>query len=120
MKRTMNKSKNYKNKLILINLFIIIFLINLSCSQIKQTKRIDIETKRELIDDKETAIKIAEVILVSVYGNTIYENKPFKARSIKNNTVWMVKGTLKYDVGGVPFIEIQKKDCKVIRFGHSK
>lgn len=50
----------------------------------------------------------------------IYESKPFKAKLIKNDLVWYVEGTLNYDRGGVPYMEIRRSDCKILRFGHSK
>lgn len=105
--------------------YIIIFTIsmlftNTSCAQLKNDVRSNIKPKVGLIEDEKTAIEIAKVILFSVYGEKIYQSTPFKAKLIENNTIWKVKGTLNYDRGGVPFIEFQSKDCKVIRFGHGK
>ncbi len=76
--------------------------------------------KKGIVDDEQVALKVASTLLYSVYGERIDESLPLKARSIEDDKVWLVEGTLNYDVGGVPFIEIQKSDCKVIRFGHTK
>lgn len=112
-------------KNLIIYIGILFFTINSSCAQIKvndKEKSTTQKEKRDIINDAQTAIKIAEVILLSVYGEKIYESIPFKAELIKDDKVWFVRGTLnkKYTMGGVPFIEIQKKDCKILKFGHGK
>jgi hypothetical protein len=73
----------------------------------------------DYVPDAETAIKIAEAIWLPIYGEKIYENKPFIAK-LKNSNVWIVEGTLKDTKGGVPYIEIQKKDCKILKVYHGK
>lgn len=66
----------------------------------------------DYVPNKETAIRIAEAIWLPIYGDGIYEKKPFVARLI-NAHVWVVEGTLDKDkVGGVPYIEIQKRTAK--------
>lgn len=84
-----------------------------------QPKRAD--TNIDFVPDKETAIKIAEAIWFPIYGTKIYDSRPFVAK-LKDNKIWIVEGTLKkeYNVGGVPYIEIQKKDCKVLKVTHGK
>ena len=67
----------------------------------------------------ETAIKVAEAIWLPIYGDKIYNSKPFKAR-LRDNEVWIVEGTLHAEKGGVPYSEIQKKDCKVLKVIHGK
>ncbi len=79
-----------------------------------------VKEKEGIVDNEETAIQIAELLLHSVYGDKIDKSFPFKAKSIKNDKVWYVEGTLNYDRGGIPYIEIQKSDCKILRFGHTK
>ncbi len=76
--------------------------------------------KDGFVPDAKTAIKIAEAIWFPIYGREIYSRKPFKAKLI-NEHIWQVEGTLpaKYD-GGVPYAEIEKKDCRIIKIYHSK
>lgn len=74
---------------------------------------------QNFVPDKETAIKIAEAIWHPIYGDMLNDEKPFVAR-LKNPNVWIVEGTLKYQVGGVAYIEIQKKDCKILKVTHGK
>jgi len=79
-----------------------------------------VATNGDYVPDKETAIKIAEAIWYPIYGKKIYEEKPFVAR-LENPGVWIVEGTLKeYEVGGVAYIEIQRKDCKILKVTHGK
>ncbi|MGH2647485.1 MAG: YbbC/YhhH family protein [Ginsengibacter sp.] len=71
------------------------------------------------VPNAETAIKVAEAIWLPIYGDKIYDSKPFKA-TLKDNEVWVVVGTLHTQKGGVPYAEIQKKDCKVLNVIHTK
>jgi len=70
------------------------------------------------VSDEKTAIKIAEAIWYPIYGDEIYDEKPFKAEL--KDSIWIVRGTLNYDVGGVAYIEIQKSDCKILKVAHGK
>jgi hypothetical protein len=74
---------------------------------------------KNFVSDEITAIKIAKAIWLPIYGRVIYRKKPFVAKLIDNN-VWRVSGTLKTQKGGVPYIEIQKCDGKVLIVNHSK
>lgn len=74
---------------------------------------------KDLVPNEETAIKIAEVILLSIYGEKIYTNRPYSIEL--RNGVWIIEGTLpKNYQGGVPYIEIQKKDGKILKVIHGK
>jgi hypothetical protein len=71
------------------------------------------------VPNEETAIKVAEALWLPLYGTNIYSHRPFKATL--QDSVWFVKGTLDEGArGGVPYAEIQKKDCKVIRLYHTR
>lgn len=72
------------------------------------------------VPTEETAIQIAEIIWLSRYGKDIYETKPFIATLI-DNKFWVVIGSLPENrVGGVPYIEIRKKDAKILKSMHTK
>jgi DNA-binding XRE family transcriptional regulator len=75
--------------------------------------------KTDYVPNKETAIKIAEAIWLPIYGNNIYRKKPFVAK-LRADNVWIVEGTLKEQKGGVPYIEIRKNDCKILKVTHGK
>jgi hypothetical protein len=76
------------------------------------------------VPDAVTAIKIAEAVLVPIYGEkVINEEKPLKA--VLKDGVWIVEGTLQCPegercLGGVAIIEISKDDGKVLRVSHGK
>ncbi len=77
--------------------------------------------KVEYVPNSSTAIKIAEIIWLPIYGNSILKEKPFVAKLIKNGTVWLVRTTLPDNmVGGECYIEIMKKDCKVLKVWNEK
>jgi hypothetical protein len=72
------------------------------------------------VPDKTTSIKIAEAIWLPIYGEEIYNYKPFISR-LKNGKIWIVEGTLaKGNNGGAPYVEIQKKDGKILKVTHGK
>jgi hypothetical protein len=76
--------------------------------------------KRDLVPDKETAIKIAKAIWLPIYGNKIDKFSTFKA-DLTNDNIWIVKGVRKeLSAGGEPVIYIRKKDCKIIDVYHTK
>lgn len=109
-------------KKILIFVFFLFIGIKFSLAQQQTIQTIEnpASQKKGIVDDEDTAIRIAEVLWFAAYGRKIYKSQPFKGRLIKNDSVWLVEGTLNADRGGVPFIEIQRYDCKVLRFGHGK
>ncbi|RXR21462.1 YbbC/YhhH family protein [Flavobacterium stagni] len=74
--------------------------------------------KNDLVPDEKTAIKIAEAIWLPIYGDRIYDKKPFVATS--KDSTWIVNGTIHSEKGGTPFIEIQKRDGKVLKVYHEK
>jgi len=70
--------------------------------------------KSGFVPNEVTAIKIAEAIWFPIYGDRIFRKKPYIVK-LKNN-IWIVEGTLSpKSKGGVPYIEIQKKDGKVLK-----
>lgn len=72
------------------------------------------------VPNAETAIKIAEAIWLPIYGESINSKKPFTA-TLKDSSVWIVTGYLSPDyLGGVPNIEIRRKDCKILKVTHGK
>lgn len=83
------------------------------------------------VPDAKTAIKIAEAVLVPVYGETkIREEEPFTA-NLKGDT-WTVEGTLDCKdqngkqlpsgscTGGVAMVKLSKRDGRILSMGHGK
>jgi hypothetical protein len=76
--------------------------------------------KEGFVPDENTAKRIAEDIWVPIYGQDIINTeKPFHVAL--RDSIWVVAGHLKQGyVGGVAYIEIRKKDCKVLKVYHGK
>lgn len=108
--------------------FIIAFcaLLFLSCNEVTEKNVNQISEKHDeemlkdvFVPDEETAIKIAEAVWLPIFGKSIYEYKPFKA-TLVSDSIWKVEGTLKYELGGVPYAFIKKRNCEVIKIYHTK
>lgn len=106
-------------KQIICALFISGFILIASTMNAQKTGNSSDPEKDGYVPTAVTAIAVAEAIWLPIYGNKIYESKPFKA-TLRNNEIWIVEGTLHTQRGGVPYAEIQKKDCKVVKVIHTK
>lgn len=73
------------------------------------------------VPDKKTALRVAEAILVSVYGEKqIAEEQPLKI-ALVDNDVWLVWGTLsERAVGGTAVIKISKRTGQVLYLAHGE
>ena len=71
------------------------------------------------VPDEETALKIAEAVLLSTYGDDVLSEKPFIAAFDESKKAWIVTGSLPDGyVGGVPEIVIRKSDAKILKIHH--
>ncbi len=71
------------------------------------------------VPDSTTAVQIAQIIFVRVYGEQVLKKRSFIV--ILKKGIWTVNGSLDKGVdGGVPHIEIQKSDGKIICLTHGK
>ena len=84
-----------------------------------QYKKYNYKPKLGYVPDKEMAMKIAEAIWLPIYGEEVLEEMPYIV-NLKDDSLWIVTGTLHADMGGVAYIEIQKSDCKILRVIHGK
>lgn len=84
-----------------------------------ETAKHSVVPKNGLVPDEQTAVRIAEAVWLPIYGEGIYQKKPFVARL--NGDAWIVKGSLPIKMlGGVPLIEISRTDGRVLRVTHSQ
>ena len=79
--------------------------------------------KNGFVPDKATAVKVAEAILVPIYGADILKQRPFKAGFYADR--WIVEGTFpvskgRNPLGGVAVIEIHKTTGEILRVTHGK
>lgn len=72
------------------------------------------------VPDETTAVRIAEAVLIPVYGEEKIKNeRPFKA--ILRKDIWIVEDSLPEGwLGGVAIVEISKKDGRIYRMSHGK
>jgi hypothetical protein len=81
------------------------------------------------VPDAETAVKIAEAVLIPVYGEKqIASERPFSAKL--EGDAWTVSGTLRCPdgkggmttmcVGGVAVVKISKVDARILSMIHYK
>jgi hypothetical protein len=116
------KKPNMKQKI--FNLSLLSLIITLLCLTSCHTNETDIEWKPEdgYISNEGSAIKVAEIVWLNVYGQEINDEKPYIAK-LKDGKIWIVEGTFngrKYAKGGVAYIEIQKSDGKILKVMHGK
>lgn len=80
--------------------------------------------KEGYVSNEATAKKIAEAVLIPIYGKELIEKeKPFNA-TLKEG-VWNVVGTLpcpknKVCLGGVAEVQISQEDGKILKLIHSE
>jgi hypothetical protein len=70
------------------------------------------------VPDEETAVRIAEAVLLPIYGSEIKDYKPFTVELL--DSVWHVKGDRHAEFGGVIHLYIGKKDARIHRFKREK
>ena len=79
--------------------------------------------KNGYVPDKVTAIKVAEAILVPIYGNEVLKERPFKATLSGDR--WIIEGSANHPkgevfAGGVALIEIKKSSGEILKVIHGK
>jgi hypothetical protein len=85
--------------------------------------------KEGYVPDSATAVRIAEAVLIPVYGEKKVESeRPFTAKL--KDEVWTVHGTLHCPdghggtttqcAGGVAEVQISKVDARILSMGHGK
>ena len=74
--------------------------------------------KDGLVPDKETAIKIAEVILFRLYGEEdIIAERPYKVK--QEDDIWWISGTLRENEFGSAFnIAVSKQTGAILHLEH--
>ena len=95
-----------KSKTVFLALLFLIANICATCStkKLKTVDSIDLDGSvipvNGRVPDEETAIRIAEAVWLPIYGNDIYNSKPFHAKLI-SDSIWVVEGTLPEGLLGV-------------------
>lgn len=72
------------------------------------------------VPDAATAVQIAEAVWLPIYGTNVLHEKPFTAR-LTGEGVWIVEGSLPEGMkGGVAYLEISKRDGRILAVTHGK
>lgn len=110
--------------IIVVSLLVVGFGVAYS-QEPQETKELSVKAKDGFVPNAETAVKIAEAVLIPVYGErTISEERPFKAT--RQGDMWRVKvkGTLNCDspncAGGTAVVRISKATGEILFVGHYK
>jgi len=75
--------------------------------------------KKLVLPNKDVAIKVAEPILFSIYGEkNILKQKPYNV-SLRENK-WIITGTVHSEKGGSFLIILDARNSKVLRVIHEK
>ena len=73
------------------------------------------------VPDAKAAARIAVSVWSSLYGEYIPQDYPPINISLKNDSVWIVVGTLLHNhEGGTPYIEISKANGTIYKVNHEK
>jgi hypothetical protein len=107
-----------------MNRIIIIIIFVLLCGSFSFQKTTQYKIP-DFVPDSVTAKAVAEIILLKYYGNNTKRYFPLKLKDKSNKTVWILEGSIPYKkgydyMGGVPYIEIRKRDCCVLKMTHGK
>ncbi len=74
-----------------------------------------------VISDEKDLLKKVEVIWIDKYGEHIKNEKPYQLFYDEKNDVWLVQGTMPYNVmGGVANILVENDTGKVLAVWHDK
>lgn len=72
------------------------------------------------VPDAVTAKRIAEAVWLPIYGKKVLSEKPYQA-TLNSKDVWVVEGFLPKEMdGGVAYIEISKRDGRILEVTHGK
>jgi len=105
---------------IIRKLFLVILSIILFTDCTHKENHIEWDRSQGYVPDSTTAVQLAQIFFVRIYGKKVLKKKPF-VPALKDGKIWMVDGTLEKGMdGGVPHIEIQKSDGKILALYHGK
>jgi NTF2 fold immunity protein len=114
---------NTQNKLVVIIMLFSFSLLSVIGQSAYDNRHKFYDRKNGFVPDKVTAEKIAEIVLLNIYGEGIKRQKPFIVK-LKDNKIWIIQGCWNSkDINlkaGVAYMEIQKSDGKILKVTHGK
>jgi hypothetical protein len=115
---------NLKISSVMVVAFILMPFTSTSFSQGKEDQKGNVMQsympENGFVPTEQVAAKVAEVILIPIYGEENIKNqKPFTVSLVDD--VWVVKGSLPKDqLGGEFIIKLAKRDGRILQVSHSK
>ena len=101
------------------NWIVVFILTSILVFTLQGNKVVPSQPRADCVPDQQTAIKIAEAIWYPLYGDDIFDQKPYYVQL--EGDCWIVIGSLPENYyGGSAYIKFQKSDCKVIDVYHTK
>lgn len=80
-----------------------------------------VEDNLGLITDSKDLLKKVEAIWIKTYGRHVKNQKPYKIFYDKENSVWLVHGTLQSNIsGGVAYILVDNNTGDVLAIWHGR
>jgi hypothetical protein len=121
-------------KTILYGLLFIILSINFfGCNENKQKIRLlnyskSIVLPGHVVPDTSTAVKIAELLWLSHYGEYVIKERPYEVTlEFGIDTIWHIRGIAYFSddkrlfsFGSLAYISIRSRDCKIIEMNHDE
>ncbi len=116
----MNKVSMKKYIILLTFIVMGAFLYATSPNALEQISTPNINKKMlNLKLDRNSTIKIAEIILCHIYGEKVLNQRPWNVK--EKDESFIIEGRLPENMaGGTAIIEISKKNGRVLNYSHSK
>ena len=92
-----------------------------SGNQFKEAKPMELSCDLKL--DEQSAIKMAEVIFVKVFGEKVLGERPWKVKLENDDSIFHIEGTYNFPPerkGGVGEIWIKRSNAEVVSLMHGK
>jgi hypothetical protein len=85
------------------------------CNDMKSRHLYENFYENRMVPDKYTAARIAEAVWYSVYGDRIYQKRPYEAKLI-DNRIWIIRNIQEKDMSPKDrlYIEIKKSDGTIL------
>jgi NTF2 fold immunity protein of polymorphic toxin system component len=111
------------NRLAIAFLLAVVGIVVAHSQEPQESKEVSVKPKNGFVPNAETAVKIAEAVLIPVYGEaTVNQERPFKAS--RQGDVWRVTGTLNCGApqctGGTAVVRISETSGEILFMGHYK
>lgn len=103
-------------------LMAVFLILAFSCVSAEKNKSVIpylTEIEKGFVPNEDVAIELAKIYFTAIYGGTVMKIKKYQAEL--HDDIWYVKGLLEErQIGGYPYIKINKQDGKVLGIMYTK